>query len=79
MQLCAFWCCCMCVCPLSLHARAARFQMLVSVFREVIPKDGPLKNFYLIVPALTISYVESFKNAKEALAHQSQKVRRGAG
>ena len=52
--------------------------MLVQVFRASMgaaSKDGCLKNFHLIVPSLTISYVESFKNAKDSIANQSLKGR----
>jgi hypothetical protein len=39
------------------------------VFRDSkgILDEPHLKNFYMIVPSLTISYVESFKNAKDSM------------
>ena len=45
------------------------FQMLVKVFQDVLLKDehGYLKNFYMIVPALTINFIETLRISKDKM------------
>lgn len=50
---------------------------MVSVFSPVLcdAKNSHLKNFFLIVPALTVNFIEYFLGAKENI---SKKMRKGA-
>lgn len=52
------------------------FRLLVDVFSSIIsdPKNDHLKNFYAIVPALTINFVEQMITAKEGLSKKNRTI-----
>ncbi|XP_065203313.1 WASH complex subunit 4 [Planococcus citri] len=52
------------------------FKLLVDVFSSIVedPKNDHLKNFYAVIPALTINFVEYSIGAKEGLSKKNTKT-----
>ena len=61
----------------SLSLSLSRVQLLVDVFAPVFrnPKSRHLQNFYMVVPPLTLNYVEYLMNAKDKM---NKKNKQGA-